>query len=577
MGVGKGVLWKGTYYVRPQASSFVDSSALSPVQLGSANKVCIIGDMVGLIKPKTVTRITSTLANQLLHPSCEDARLASRLVFNPSSVYAGANEVYLLSVNPSVNSTGAFGTAYSAASYIYGKAANQIKIKQEAGTTGKKVTIAYQDTTESFDNLTKSSFSIQYTGSGSACAMTINIATATRLLTTTVTGAADSISLSLNTYETIQALVDAINATGKYTAVALTRAPKTDLAAQLDNVTGQDVKTAVYTAKSDLQFIVDTINFRSGYVRFTRTTDAGAVPANFDWTYLTGGADGTITNSDWQAAFDVLKTMDMHILLPLSSDASIQSMGNSHCVYMSGPIGKSERTQFTGGAIQSWASEVTRVTSLSNVTSAALLMNSPRTVNVGLGSYHYDENGDSTLYPAYITAAMYAGIAGGGSPVLPLTRKNLNCIGLEVDLRIPEIDQMIEAGVACPIPDLVQGAGFVVSRQVTTWSGDADLAKTEFSVLRGADYIAREVRNRHELLVGNAGTAGLDTTIINVTNAVLEAAMKEELIRFYDPKKTQLRVEGTIRYVDYSAVPILPVNFIFSTYHLEPLSLTITL
>jgi hypothetical protein len=58
---------------------------------------------------------------------------------------------------------------------------------------------------------------------------------------------------------------------------------------------------------------------------------------------------------------------------------------------------------------------------------------------------------------------------------------------------------------------------------------------------------------------------------------VLAAAKLAGYIFDYDPKKTTLRVVGDVRYIDYSAQPILPVNFIFGTYHLEPTVYTITL
>jgi hypothetical protein len=252
-------------------------------------------------------------------------------------------------------------------------------------------------------------------------------------------------------------------------------------------------------------------------------------------------------------------------------------MVDAHCVYMSGPNGKSERRCFVGGALQSWNSEANRMTAIAALKTAVDGLNSDRTMHVGLGSKHYDDNGDLQLYPAYITACMYAGLAGGSSPVEPLTRKYLRTYGLEVNLRISEIETLMEYAVAVPIPDAVQGAGYVISRQLTTWNQDDDLYRIEFSVGRGADYIAREIRNRHELLIGKPGTESLDITIVNLTNAVLEAARREEYIRNFDPKQTQLRVDGTIRYVDYFAEPILPVNWIFSTYHLEPTKFSIGL
>lgn len=577
--MAKGVLWNGKYYVIPQAASRIDSSALARSPLGGNNKLVILGDMIGLLPPKTATKISNpTLALSMIHPFSEEARLASQLVFDPSpgSEIQGASEVYLVPVNPATQASATFSSVLTLKSYIYGLPANQIKAKIETGTTGKKITIEFQGNTEVFDNLTKNSFSVQYTGTGSACALTINVTAATHMLTTAVTGASDNLSLDLNVYTTIQSLVDAINATGKYTATILTGSPS-DPSNQLDNVTAQAINASPYTCLSDLQAIIDGVNKGSGYVLATRVTDATAPPANVTWTYLSGGGNGTATNNDWQEAFDLLKTMDIDLMLPLTADASIHAMADSHADYMSGPNGKSERRVFVGGALQSWTSEANRQTALAALKTAAKALNSDRTMHVGLGSKHYDPNGKAKLYPGYITAAMYAGIAAGGSPVLPLTRKYLRCLGLEVELRVSEIEEMIESGIAAPIPDTVQGAGYVISRQVTTWNQSDDLYRVEFSVGRGADYVASEVRKRHELLIGSPGTEQIDVTIINLTNSVLQDAKLAGYIRDYDPKQTQLRVDGTIRYVDYSAEPILPINWIFSTYYLLPTSMTIQL
>jgi hypothetical protein len=586
MGVKTGVTWKGTYYVRPQAASAIDSSALSPVQLGSANKVVIMAEMTGLLEPKKLTRIDSTLGNFLIAPAWEEARLAASLVFNPSKGIPGASEVYLLPVNPATKAAKNLVSAAAADvitldSFMYGLVANQIKVKVEAGTNaGKKVTIGFQDVSEIHDDLARPSFTLLYTGAGATASVTIDVASGAgshKLTTTTETGGVENLTLDFDSYPTVQSLIDALNASGVFTAVALTKSAKTDLCLQLDAFTAQSVKTTAATITSDLQAIVDRLNERSSYVAATRIAGAGAVPANSAWAYLAGGADGATTNDDWVSAFNELKTVDIDIIVPLVSSASIHALGDAHCNFMSGPAGKSERRQVVGGALQSWTSEANRITAIGVIKAEAAALNSDRTVHVGLGSKHYDANGVSKLYPAYITAVMFAGIAGGASVVTPLTRKYLNCLGLEVELRNTEIDDLLEAHLAVPIKDLVQGAGFVISRQLTTWAQDADLYRVEFSVGRGADYIAREVRNRHELIIGKPGTPGIDQSIISITNAVLEAAMRDELIVSYDPKATVLRADGVVRYIDYSAQPVLPLNWIMSTYHLLPTKFTVSL
>jgi len=577
----KGIFWNGKKFILPQASSRIDSSALARAPLGGGAAVAILGNMIGLIAPKTAKRVgTPSTALAMLHPNSEEARLAAQLVFDPSpgGGTPGASEVYLVPVNSALPATRTFSSALRLDSYLYGLPANQVRVKIENGTSvGKKVTVAFGSEEEKFDNLAKESFSIRYNGVGNPAVMTITPTVAGHVLTTACTGAtADNLNLDLFVYDTVQSLVDAINATGKYTAVVLTNNPN-DSTMHLDAVTNQDVKTATYTAKSDLQAIVDGLA-GSGYVKASRVTDAGTAPINTtDFQYLSGGSNGSITTTDWQEALDLLGTMNVNIILPMTNDASVHAMVDSHCDWFSGPNGKLERRAFVGGALQSWMSEGARSSAVSSLLGAAKLIGSDRIVNVGLGSKHYDANGKSKLYPAYITAAMYAGIAAGGFPVTPLTRKYLRCLGLEVELRSEEIDTLINGGVAVPIVDLVNGAGWVIGRQVTTWGKDVDLYRIEYSVGQGADYIAQQVRQRHEQLIGMPGTEALDVTIVNITNGVLEQAKREGYIRNYDPKKTSLRVDGTVRYVDYSAEPILPVNFIFSTYFLLPTSFTIGL
>lgn len=576
MAIGKGILWKGKYFVKPQAASYIDSSALSPIQLGNGNKVAIIGDMTGLIPPKTLMSVTPSTALEIIHPDCEHARLASDLVFNPSKGgVGGANNVYLISPQPTTQAS-ATNAGYTISSYMYGVYGNQIKVKQEVSSTKTTVVVTYKGNIESFTNIEKPSFSIIYTGSGSACTMSINLTT--KKLTTTCTGAtSDNLDISFETFDTISELTDAISASGKYTVIVKCSQPSIDKCIELDGVTSADIKTSAVIAYSNLQAVVDTINSKSGYIQATRVDGATGVPAAYE-VNLAGGTSGTTDGDDWQEVFDVLKTADIQILLLLTEDESLWAKGETHCQLMSNPFNKKERVQFIGGLAKTgWQAAVTRASNIDALCSDAKTLNSDRTVCAGLGSKHYNSNGEVTLYPAYITAAMYAGLAAGSNVTTPLTRKYLNCLGLEVDLRSDEIDELIEAGVACPIPDTVQDVGYVISRGVTTWSGDADLLKIELSVRRGADYVAREVRNRHEIIIGSPGTEAIDVTIVNMTNAVLDAAKREEIIRSYDPQKTQIRAVGVTRYVDYSAVPILPINWIFSTYHLQPLNITISL
>lgn len=572
--MAKGILWKGKYFALPQAASSIDSSALSPVQLGGTNRVALLADFVGLVAPKTAVKVgSSAYAEQLIAPGYakgDEAVLAANLLFGPSPSRPGASEVLLVPVNSATQSTLTLDGKLTLTSYLYGLPANQLRAKVEAGTiSGKKITIEYAGNSEPIDNLGKTAFSVQYVGTGTPATMTIALAAGTGTLTTSCTGAAaDDLNLDFTVYDTIQKLVDAIQANGKY--VVTNVATPSDASVNLDTVADASILTAT-PVTADLYAIVAGINAKSGYATAVKVADAGAAPADSSWAYFAGATYTAAVSQDWTDALDMLKAQNVDIILPLTSTDSVHAAVSAHCTLMSGVDNKKERRGFVGGANLTWT-EATRATNVGTITANARALNSDRIVYTGIGTKHYAANGVATLYPGYITAAMYAGIAAGAAPSMPLTRKYLNCIGLETELRPTEITDLIEAGVAPPIPDSVQGSGYLISRQVTTWSQDNDLYRIEYSVGRGADYVASQVRARHELLIGEPGTEQMDATIINLTNGVLEAAKRDGYIRDYDPKATQLRVVGTVRYIDYSATPVLPINWILSTYHLQPVS-----
>jgi hypothetical protein len=572
----RGINWKGKYFLIPQAASVVDASALNQVALGASGRLVIMGEMIGLVAPKTVKKIGSPSEGlALIHPDAEEARAAIRKAFDPAKGLTGASDVYLVPVNPALQASLILDAKVKLTAYIYGLPSNTIRAKVEAGSiVGKKVTVDFQGEPEVFDNIAKKSLTIQYTGAGTASV--VDITAASLAITTTGGAAGETLTLDFATYKTLQQIADALDAIGTFDVTIESSSP-IDLGADLDFVVASAIKAAPVTFNSDLAAMVATINQSSGYVSAEKQAGVGTVPVNSDWTFLAGGVNGVTVNQDWQDAFDVLKGTYIDFIAPLTSDASLHTMLSAHLKYMSGFEGKSERRGFVGGPLLAWNSEAARTANVAALKLAAKNLNDDRIVHAALGCKDYDENGDVKLYPAYITAVAYAGIAAGNEVQMPLTRKYLNIIGLEAELRVSEIKDLIASGLAVPVPDKVRGAGFYISRQITTWLMNDNDYRIEFSVGRGADYIAAEVRKRHDEMVGNAGDLGTDQTMLNITNAVLAVALREGIIDSFDPKKTQIRVDGTVRYVDYSAAPVLPINFIFGTYHLEPTVRTIQL
>ena len=601
----KGIMWKGKYFTLPQASSFIDSSALARTPLGGYGKLAIMGAMTGLVEPGKATKVGDpSLAMQLLDPATsEEARLAVNLAFDPTpgSEYQGASEVYLVPVNTPTPATLAFNNVVTLTSYLTGASANRLSAYWDRyyhdGATHNNIIITLDGVGSEIINmsvpgpynLTASEFVyFSYTGSTASEATMNNTGTS---LVFTAYGSdsavieSESFTFDYATYPTLQDLISAVQnqtnsaytatvADPAYNSYLVMLAKDAEVFFEPQSVHSVEGRALNFTSKT----VADVINQKSQYAKaiYTRSTQPHSYSFPSQPAYFTGGSNGTIDTTAWQNALNALKSLDITFVLPLTDNAAYHALVESHCSLMSGPDWKMERRCFVGGALQTWT-ETSRATAVAALVSAATALNSDRAMLVGLGSYHYDPTGKLKLYPAYITAAMYAGLASGNGPVLPLTRKYLRCYGLEVDLRKSEIADLIDGAVAVPIPDLVNGAGYVISRQVTTWNQDTDLYRMEMSIGTGADYVAKEVRRRHELIIGKPGTEAIDQTILNMTNSVLQDCLMQGYIRSYDPKKTVLRVDNMTRYVDYEAVPIMPVNWIFSTYHLQALVLTITL
>ena len=219
--------------------------------------VAILGECEGEIAPNTPTRFRlgagAYLKKQLNKgPLYDAARLAFKPSRNDPNEVRGASEVLAIRVNVALQSSSTLtGTGpvdlITLTSRGYGIAQNGLARTIAAGTLGaygKKLTLSrpgYVD--EVKDNLGfLPAFIIRYTGNGSTATMTI---TRTSLATTLAGDESDgsaNLSCAFSTYDTVQKLVDYINAQTGYEAIIVTKSPSAFLCQNLDFVTAADIK-----------------------------------------------------------------------------------------------------------------------------------------------------------------------------------------------------------------------------------------------------------------------------------------------------------------------------------------------
>lgn len=562
--------FNGRLWITPATMSVVDDTAMANQNLSVGNIVALIGRSSGG-QPNTALRFGSP---DEAKAALRDGELLTAVLkaFDPSAQTNGPATVVAVRVNPAVQAglsllDASNNPVISLVSTDYGLYTNQIKVKVEAGSTaGKKVTTQFGNAYYTADNLSRNAFSVQYTGAAASATMAVTNSTITLQAPTGTTLA----TIDLNAFPTIQQVVDRINTTAGFVASVLDGNGEKPALNGLDSVTAQDVKTAVFTATANLQAVVDWINGTAeGYVTATRVANAGTVPANIPFTYLSGGSDGNVTNSEWSNAYTTLQTVDVQWVVPISSDAAIHAMNDAHCAFMS-TTARMERRGIVGSDVG---------TSDADAMTEAKSLNSDRTSLVHLGFYDYDANGNLTLFPPYILAALLAGAFSGVNPGTALTNKAIKVRGLERDLRNPtDTDVLIKGGVLC-----VENTqtGYKVVKSITTWLVNDNYNRVEVSVGDALDFTVRNLRNALDVLRGEKGTP------INMARAVSLADTQCRQLAQPEPigpgvlvgdaqnppfKNIKAVLNGDVLGVSLQVSPVIPINYIPITVFAVPYS-----
>lgn len=563
------VFFNGRQFVSPATASMVNTEALQPQNASVGNIAAFLGRAAGG-QPNTVLRFGSPAEakRSLISGELLDAILAA---FSPSPETAGPSQVVAIRVGTATQATANVLNASAAAvigltSKNWGLRENQIKYKIEAGTTsGLRVTTARGNDYCVGDNLARRAFSVHYTGAEASATMTISntsVVLAAPAGTTVAT-------IDLTQYPTVLDVVDRINLVAGFDASVLDNSYSSPALNGLDAVTTQDVKTAAYTARADLQAVIDWLNGPAQiHVSATRSGPA-VVPALVDWTFLAGGSDGTSLVSDWANAFETLQHADVQWIAPVSGDGAVHALADAHVAYMS-TVAMKERRAICG--------TVSGTSDLAAITAASGL-NSARTSLVHLGHYNYNAAGVLTLYPPYITAALIAGAFSGVSPGTPLTNKSINVKGLERELRNPtDTDALIQGGILC-----VENADgvFKVVQSISTWLVDDNYAMVEQSTGAALDYTARHVRKKLDVLRGaKGGPISLSRAISVTESALKELAVAEPVgpgILVGDSTSPAYRnisasIQGDVIRVQFECSPAIPLNYVLVSIYAKPYS-----
>lgn len=562
-----GTLQPAIFQSGGQASSHYIPGAYSRIDftksaggLSSINNAVIAGDARGGVPNTLLTFSSLSEAKAALRSGpLLDAIMHA---FKPGPDYV-PQRISAWRVNPGLQSGYAIkktaDTLINLKAWDNGLHTNQVKIKVEAGTNaGKKVTIAFMSETPWVaDDLYRASLIIQYTGVETACALSINDTT----LTTVTTAHSQELVITFSSFPTIQDLVNYINDQAGYVCTVSSLNPTKDLSNQLDWQTSVAIKAAPVTLTSSLQAMIDalvTCPWIDTAV-YNVTVSGRAVPDNVaSWAYFTGGTDGAYTSSEWAASLTLLEKEDIQFVGSSSEDAAIHALIKTHCESMNSVTGKNERQFILGGASgETVAQFITRCQNL----------------NSWAGSLVYPEfqdwDRDSTHViwwsPAYYAAKLIGMVTCVAIPE-PLTNKQVSVLGFKA-ISTTDIEKCIKNGGA--VGRKTPTGLFVTTRMLTTYQGN-ELQKCEFSMVREALFINRDLRNAVEAtFIGRAMTNGLLTDVDSTVNLKLNQYASLGLFNgdpmYWGYKR---RVNGDQIIIEFNCYLTPPTNFIFITSHM---------
>ena len=543
----------------PGAYSRIDS-VKGASGLASANNTVIMGQCTGG-KPATLLQFNS-LADAVNTLDSGPLMEAVRLAFNPGDDLI-PQRLFAMRVNSALAGSlnlvdGSAADMVKIESRDYGLHVNQINVTMAAGTTeGKKLTIVYKTSTETFDNVIRKSLTITH---ASATVSITNNST-----THSMTLSEGPITIDLNTYKTIGDLAAYINQQAGYSATVESGQEKAS-SLYLDSVATQSAVSG-YVCQSTMQSIIDELNNNSALVKASAVNAANdrVIPENLATTYLTGGSEGSYTPTEWTSALVALEAEDIQIVATPDSDSAVHASIKTHCESMSAVTGRKERQFYVGGA---W-SDTAAVAE-----AAAKVLNSKYGLYAFNGFTQRDVDGVEQDYDASYSACLLAGMKAAGAINAPLTFNTLNVISLENKVTDSDLEQLIAGGV-CTISYDTKGLPHVV-RAVTTYQID-DLKWNEDSMVTEMLYASRDLRSYLEdMFVGKASTS--------ITGGVLKGAVSARLALYEDLGifianddgiawwNVVITLSGDTVYIDYDAYVTAPINFEFITNHFHELT-----
>jgi len=545
---------------RPRTEVFLDSSALGAANVLSEKSLVLIGSATGG-QPNVAQVVTNFAMAKDIFRSGELLD-AIEMAWNPSPNQEGAGTIIAVRADQATQAKFTDG-GLTITSKLYGLDANGIQVQLEDNTLTNSKRLSVYFTTERYsavyDNI-GNIFTVQYVGEEAQATVEVKVDATTKLATQLIlkTGAdagnlvpVRTYQLGAGVYEDVNVLVNDIDNLPDFTASMNTLGGSKNIFTQyLDELTAVDCKTAPAMVKAvGADLINQTVNdpYITVDVDFTQ-----AIPDNFGLTNLTGATE-TAPPASWADLFSKVIDLGAYYIVPLTSNEAIHGE-LSQLLRDESTQGNQARAIVGGGFSESIDQLKNRQMSLQNA----------RVSLVGNSGTRRMLDGRVYNFPAYMYAALIAGLASGLPVGEPITYKHVNIESLDMKFTGDQLDQLNNSGII--MTEFVRtrsNSFFRIVSDPTTYNVATEPVQNRMSLGEISDFLTTDLRTMlDEQFIGTRIQQTSASIIKNAVESFLDQQKIAGVIVDYNPDDVQVVITGNTARINIAVQPAQGMDYI---------------
>lgn len=548
---------------RPRTRVTLDASSLSSANVLSEKPLVLLGSALGG-QPKEPIKLTNFAQAREIFRGGELLD-AIEMAWNPTTTNPEIRAGQIIAVRTDEATPAKLEVGgLKVTSKLYGRDANDIQVElTENILTGAKrfgVYFTKERYERVYDNI-GNIFSIKYTGEEAQATVTIeknpDTHEAARLILKVGADAQSlqpvrTYDLGVGVYEDVYVLVHDINNHSDFEATLNSLGGNKNIKTTwLDPVTDLNIKgeEATITAVAG-----DLINTTRNDPYITIDVDrAQSLPDKVELTNLTGAETGPPPAS-WADMFAKVADLGAYYIVPLTDKESV------HHELAQFLRDESRNGNHLRGLVGAGFAE-----SVNELRGRQMSLRNNRVSLVGNSGTRRMADGRIYNFPAYMLAALIAGIASGLEVGEPITYKHVNIESLDNKFTGDQLDQLDNSGVITV--EFVRkrtGSYFRIVSDPTTYNVQTEPVQNRISLGETSDFLTTELRT--ELDENFVGTRIQHTSASILKNAVESFLDKQKnvggLIVDYSPDDVQVVITGNTARINLAVQPARGLDYI---------------